>query len=87
MRAVEIPVANSSSQAKQSNAGTGTILVVEDEEVLRGAVSKALRKRGYSVLDAGDGSAAIDLFHAHKDEIDAILLDVTLPGKSEPGSI
>ncbi len=34
------------------------------------------------MLDAGDGSVAIDLFHAHKDEIDAILLDVTLPGKS-----
>jgi PAS domain S-box-containing protein len=70
------------SQAKQSNAGTGTILVVEDEEVLRPAVSKALRNSGYSVLDAGDGTAAIDLFLAHRDEIDAILLDVTIPGKS-----
>jgi DNA-binding response OmpR family regulator len=82
MRALEVVIANPSSQATQSNAGTGTVLVVEDEEVLRVAVSKALRNRGYSVLDAGDGSAAMDLFLAHKDEIDAILLDFTLPGKS-----
>ena len=82
MRALEVLNANPSSQATQSNAGTGTILVVEDEEVLRSAVSKALRNRGYSVLDARDGSAAMDLFLAHKDEIDALLLDFTLPGKS-----
>jgi CheY-like chemotaxis protein len=82
MRALETLNADTSPQAKQSNAGTGTILVVEDEEVLRLAVSKALRNRGYSVLDAGDGTAAMDLFLAHKDEIDAILLDVTIPGKS-----
>jgi two-component system cell cycle sensor histidine kinase/response regulator CckA len=82
MRALEVVIANPSSQATQSNAGTGTVLVVEDEEVLRVAVSKALRNRGYSVLDAGDGSAAMDLFLAHKDKIDAVLLDFTLPGKS-----
>ncbi len=73
--------ADTGSQPAQSNE-IGTILVVEDHEVLRLAVAKALRNRGYSVLDAGDGTAAMDLFLAHKDEIDAILLDVTIPGKS-----
>jgi CheY-like chemotaxis protein len=56
--------------------------VVEDEEVLRLAVSKALRQRGFSVLEASDGSAAMNLLRTQKDEIDVILLDVTLPGTS-----
>jgi two-component system cell cycle sensor histidine kinase/response regulator CckA len=57
-----------------------TVLVVEDEGELRNAVSKLLRKKGFSVIEAGDGSAAMELIGAHKDKIDAILLDVTLPG-------
>ena len=64
----------------QASAPTGIILVVEDEEVLRTAVSKALRKTGCSVLEAIDGSSARELLRAHKDELAAILLDVTLPG-------
>jgi PAS domain S-box-containing protein len=66
----------------QASAPTGIILVVEDEEVLRTAVSKALRKTGCSVLEAVDGSSARELLRAHKDDLDAILLDVTLPGIS-----
>jgi two-component system cell cycle sensor histidine kinase/response regulator CckA len=56
--------------------------VVEDEEILRRAVSQALLKRGFSVIEAIDGSIAMDLIHAHKDDIDLVLLDVTLPGAS-----
>jgi two-component system, cell cycle sensor histidine kinase and response regulator CckA len=82
LAASETHSANIASQAKQSNAGTGTILLVEDEEGLRLAVSKALRNWGYSVLDARDGTSAMELFLAHKDDLDAILLDVTIPGKS-----
>jgi two-component system cell cycle sensor histidine kinase/response regulator CckA len=70
----------SSSGVGQSKARTGTILVVEDEETLRLAVSKALRRKGFSVMEATDGSGAMDLLRAHKDEIDVVLLDVTLPG-------
>ena len=68
--------------AMTSNAQVGTVLVVEDEELLRLAVSKALRKRGFSVMLASDGSAAMELIRTHKDDIDLILLDVTLPGRS-----
>jgi CheY-like chemotaxis protein len=71
-----------SSAGEQSNAATGTMLLVEDEEVLRLAVSKALRKRGFSVLEACDGSEAMDLIRARADDIDVVLLDVTLPGIS-----
>ena len=56
--------------------------MVDDEELLRLGVSKALRKKGYSVIEAEDGSAAMELIRVHKDHIDAVLLDVTLPGLS-----
>ena len=79
-RVAKIHRAISSSGVGQSKARTGTILVVEDEETLRLAVSTALRKSGFSVMEANDGSGAMELLRAHKDEIDAILLDVTLPG-------
>jgi PAS domain S-box-containing protein len=59
-----------------------TVLMVEDEDLLRIAVSKGLRRRGFSVLEASDGSAAVELIHAHPAGIDIVLLDVTLPGMS-----
>jgi nitrogen-specific signal transduction histidine kinase len=72
----------SSSATEQSHTRTGTILVVEDEELLRLAVSKALRKKGFSVIEASDGSAAMDLLQTHINDLDVILLDVTVPGRS-----
>ena len=63
---------------------TGTVLVVEDEDTLRIAVSKMLRMRGFSVIEAIDGNAAVDLFRAHEPDIAVVLLDMTLPGLSGP---
>jgi PAS domain S-box-containing protein len=59
-----------------------TVLVVEDEDPLRQAVVKVLRKTGFVVLEATNGSAAIDLLHTTKGKIDVILLDMTIPGAS-----
>ncbi len=61
---------------------SGTVLVVEDEETLRVPVSKLLRKKGFSVIEAPDGIAAGELFRAHHHEVDVVLLDMTLPGMS-----
>ena len=58
------------------------ILVVEDEDVLRQAVAKTLRMNGFDIFEAGDGSLAIDLLRANGSKIDAILLDMTIPGAS-----
>jgi two-component system, cell cycle sensor histidine kinase and response regulator CckA len=60
----------------------GTVLMVEDEGVLRLAVSKMLRKKGFGVIEACDGLSALELIRSHKNEIDVLLLDVTLPGMS-----
>jgi signal transduction histidine kinase/CheY-like chemotaxis protein len=59
-----------------------SVLVVEDEDPLRGAVVTMLRKGGFSVLEAADGAAAIDLLRANGRKIDVILLDMTIPGAS-----
>jgi len=63
---------------------TATVLIVEDEECLREAVSKFLRKKGFSIIEASDGSSAVELFRQNAERVDAILLDMTLPGL--PGS-
>jgi CheY-like chemotaxis protein len=68
--------------ARESEGSGGIILVVEDEEMLLLAVSKMLRKKGYSVLGATDGTSAVELLHEHKGKIGLVLLDVTLPGLS-----
>jgi two-component system cell cycle sensor histidine kinase/response regulator CckA len=74
--------ANASVGVEKGASKVGTILVVEDEDLLRLAVTKALTKKGFSVIEASDGSAAMALLRAHKDDLDVVLLDVTLPGMS-----
>ncbi len=60
----------------------GTVLIVEDEGALRQPSSKMLRKVGYSVIEAGDGNAALELIRTCQERINVLLLDVTLPGAS-----
>jgi PAS domain S-box-containing protein len=57
-----------------------TVLVVEDEVPLRHAVVKKLRRTGFEVLEASDGSAAIDILTVNRDKIDVVLLDMNTPG-------
>src|SRR5689334_13538100 len=56
-----------------------TVLVAEDKDL---ATSRMLRKKCFTVIEASDGSAALDLMRAHRDHIDVILLDVTLRAAS-----
>jgi CheY-like chemotaxis protein len=71
-----------SSVAPERSPTTGTILVVEDENALRLAVSKALEKNGFHVLAAETGEAAIELFRKHAETVNLLLLDLNLPGIS-----
>jgi len=70
------------TSTQESGRVAGTVLVVEDEEILRHAVSKMLRKENFSVIEAGDGTTGASLFRANESRIDVVLLDVTLPGMS-----
>ena len=63
-------------------SGEFTVLVVEDEDYLRQAVVRMLRKAGFTVFEVPNGTAAIDLLHAEGSRIDVILLDMTIPGAS-----
>ena len=89
VRVVLPAVAGASSREHRAAAGTAestsrpaarTILLVEDEDALRIPVSKMLRNRGWSVLEAQDGSAAMEVIRQHGLPINVILLDMTLPG-------
>jgi CheY-like chemotaxis protein len=66
--------------AVETKGAAATLLLVEDEEALRTSVSKMLARKGFSVVGARDGSAAVDLLRNHPAQIDIILLDMTLPG-------
>jgi PAS domain S-box-containing protein len=73
--------------AEESFEVSGTVLLVDDEETLRLAVSKALRKRGFPVLAAGDGRTAVSLFQDRAKDIDVVVMDLTLPGISGPDAL
>ena len=57
---------------------TCKILVVDDESRMRKLVKDFLVKKGYTVLEAGDGVEAVDVFFEEKD-VDLIILDVMMP--------
>jgi len=59
-----------------------TILLVEDAEPLRLAVKKMLGKAGFTVVEAGDGSEAVELLHSKAERIDLLFLEMTIPGCS-----
>jgi PAS domain S-box-containing protein len=59
--------------------GSETILLVEDEDVVRGLTRKILMQAGYNVLDAKGGEEAIRVCRAHVGPIDLLLTDVVMP--------
>src|ERR1017187_7669511 len=62
--------------------GAGTVLVVDDEPMIRRLGSKILKEAGYRVLVAGDGDEALRIFAEDPNRIDVVLLDMSMPGKS-----
>jgi two-component system cell cycle sensor histidine kinase/response regulator CckA len=64
--------------------GRETILLVEDEELVRSFEREVLEQAGYTVHEARDVSHALQLAHAHRDGIDLLLTDVVMPELSGP---
>jgi len=60
--------------------GQGTILLVEDEDAVRLFGSRALRNKGYHVLEATDGEIALEVIAKSETPIDLIISDVVMPG-------
>ena len=74
------PTDSASSAALEQTAGSGQILVVDDNELNRDMLSRRLRSRGYDVSVAEDGVRALAL--AESGSFDLVLLDIMMPGLS-----
>jgi signal transduction histidine kinase/ActR/RegA family two-component response regulator len=58
---------------------SATVLVVEDEPVVRTTLARVLESSGFTVLEAEDGVVAVEIFCQHRDEIGCVLCDLTMP--------
>lgn len=82
---VAIPTVQQARVAEQVAApsipavGHKRILIAEDEAPLRDVFSRRLRHAGFEVLEAADGQEAVDLFTEHRETIDCVLLDFSMP--------
>jgi two-component system, cell cycle sensor histidine kinase and response regulator CckA len=86
-----LPRANAPAEAPAApeaparpSAGDETILLVEDETVVRRLVAEILENSGYSVMQAGDGPSALELLRRHAGTLDLLVTDVVMPGMSGP---
>jgi CheY-like chemotaxis protein len=59
--------------------GSGTVLVVDDEEIVRGIAESMLQKLGFQVLTAANGQDALTVIYERHAELAAVLLDMTMP--------
>jgi two-component system cell cycle sensor histidine kinase/response regulator CckA len=81
---VEAPPATPMPAPARDLSGHGRILLVEDEVLVRGVTARLLRGRGYEVLEAADGEAALEIARAHDGAIDLMISDVIMPGMDGP---
>jgi CheY-like chemotaxis protein len=68
------------AELRDTAADTQTILVIDDEEVVRSTVAAALRRLGYNIITAPDGTYGVELLRAQGESIRLVLLDLTMPG-------
>jgi CheY-like chemotaxis protein len=66
--------------------GTETVLLIEDEEAVRSLTRRVLTRHGYTVLEARDGSEALELARLQAGRIDLVISDVVMPGRSGPAA-
>ncbi len=66
--------------------GTGTILLVEDEDMVRSVAERALTRQGYKVITASDGEQGLARLAA-ADKIDLLISDVVMPGMDGPAMV
>ena len=70
--------------APRDVTGQDTILLVEDEEAVRSFAARALRMRGYHVLEAGGGEEALEIVRDPSVHIDLVITDVVMPNMDGP---
>jgi two-component system cell cycle sensor histidine kinase/response regulator CckA len=73
--------------ARRDLTGIGTVLLVEDEDAVRLFGARALRNKGYSVLEARSGEAALEILGQHQETIDLVITDVVMPRMDGPALV
>ncbi len=73
--------------AKEAARGSETILLVEDEEAVRGLASRILERQGYRVIPAQHGREAMDIATREEGRIDLVLTDIVMPGMNGRGLV
>ena len=64
---------------RRSHHNGATVLVVDDEDVVRALAMECLECQGFTVLGAADGREALEIYRAHGGGIACVLLDLTMP--------
>jgi two-component system cell cycle sensor histidine kinase/response regulator CckA len=81
-------VAAKSAQSQVTDlTGMGTLLLVEDEDAVRAFSARALRKKGYDVLEASSGEHALDVMEQQGDKVDLLITDVVMPNLDGPALV
>ena len=78
------PVAQESKEEKGSHQGEGVVLLVEDEAPVRAFATRALRLKGYTVLEAESAEDALHLLDDPNLLVDVFVTDVVMPGMDGP---
>ncbi|MBC7830637.1 MAG: response regulator [Hyphomicrobium sp.] len=81
---VVAPKKEKKEQRAADLTGTGRVLLVEDEEVVRNFAARALKRQGYKVLEASTGVEALEVMEKHKGKIDIVVSDVVMPEMDGP---
>jgi signal transduction histidine kinase/ActR/RegA family two-component response regulator len=64
---------------KDVSKGQGTVLIADDEEMIREMAAEMIRELGYSAVTSRDGRDALEYYQAHAAEIDLVILDIIMP--------
>jgi PAS domain S-box-containing protein len=78
--AMTLPVAETTAGASAPAGGKETILLVEDESVVRGTVKLCLKQNGYAILEAQHGEEALAVWKKHQAAIRLLFTDMVMPG-------
>jgi two-component system cell cycle sensor histidine kinase/response regulator CckA len=81
---VEPTAADKAAARPMDISGRGRILLIEDEDGVRGIAASLLRSRGYEVEEACDGEEAMEILEDNPHSFDLVISDVVMPGKDGP---
>ena len=73
------PIVPTLQRGNDATTGSGTIMLVDNEEMLRDMAAAMLTRLGFTVLAAKDGVEALEIFRQRRDEICLVLSDLTMP--------